>query len=244
MTDDLDPDRLGPALHERVRDKHPDLDRLIDGATRAGTRIRHRRRAGASLAAVAGVATVALLGSQLTGGSSGTTGGGPAFADQPSVSAPSIPAVPSEAGVMSRSDRVVALTDVLRRLSSIEGKGELEAVDPQTLADLKVKLEQLETMEAVPVDPLPPEPSPVRVTAPGWECGPAADEKFSCESGSASVVVTWRAASLHEDYLDPGKSGPATFVSDVHGDLFATVMPDADTPQAEVDAVGASLVWD
>ena len=83
MTDDRTP--FGTALHDRVRDEHPDLDRLIRVSTSRGTRIRRWRRAGASLAVGAGVAAVAVVGSQLTG-SGGTTSGEPGFASQPTAS--------------------------------------------------------------------------------------------------------------------------------------------------------------
>ncbi|WP_182526713.1 hypothetical protein [Nocardioides dongkuii] len=210
---DQDADRLGTALHDRVRDERPDLDRLVAGAARAGSRIRRRRRAGASLAAVVGVATVALLGSQLTGGSSGTAGGGPGFAGQPSASTTPTPST----GPLS-----------LR-------------------ADLQVRPQDLTAMENAE-DGRPQTPVPVRVDAPGWRCGPPADEKLACESGSAVVTVTVRPASNRASYLDPAKAdvvpGVPTFVSDVHGRFFATVAPGPGATQAQVDAVGAGLVWD
>ncbi|MEI5674064.1 MULTISPECIES: hypothetical protein [unclassified Nocardioides] len=84
---DLDPDRLGTALHDRLRDERLDLERLVVDATRTGTRIRRRRATVTVLAACAGVAAVAFAGSQLAG-SSGTTNGGPGFADRPRTAEP------------------------------------------------------------------------------------------------------------------------------------------------------------
>lgn len=69
--DDHEP--LGSALRDRVRDEHPDLERLLAGATRAGTRIRRRRRAGAAGGTAAAVAVVAIIGVQLGGGASPTS---------------------------------------------------------------------------------------------------------------------------------------------------------------------------
>lgn len=87
---DHDQNPFGNALRDRVRDEHPDLDRLVDGSTRAGTRIRRRRQAGATLAAAAAVAAVAVGGQQLLG-DDGTTTRGPGFATAPSSATPPDP---------------------------------------------------------------------------------------------------------------------------------------------------------
>lgn len=165
MTDhDRDADLLGNALHERVRDERPDLDDLVAGATRAGTRIRRRRRAGASLAAVAGVATIALLGSQLTG-SSGTTGGGPTFADQPSVG---VPTVPTDADPVTLTGDE-ALQFVRDRLSQLQdGETDPGAPGPGTP---RIRLSELLTVVSVLRDELPADEfreltAGVRLTAP------------------------------------------------------------------------------
>jgi hypothetical protein len=191
MTDDRTP--FGAALHARVRDEHPDLDQLIRVSTTRGTRIRRWRRTGVSIAVAAGVAAVAVAGSQLTG-SGATTGGEPGFASQPTP-----------------------------------------ASTPTAQAD---------TTPAAPV--LPPG-TPVYVDATGWQCTEPADEKFICSQGKASVVVNWRAAAERGSYLDPGKADVLpnvhTYVSEAHGRFFATVAPSPGTTQAEVDEVGAALVW-
>jgi hypothetical protein len=69
----LDAAVLGAALHDRVRDERPDLDRLVDRSAASGRRLRRRRRTGSSLAAVAGVAAVTTIGALVTGGTSPST---------------------------------------------------------------------------------------------------------------------------------------------------------------------------
>jgi hypothetical protein len=102
---------------------------------------------------------------------------------------------------------------------------------------------------STPPDVTAPSPpaAPVRVELPGWQCDEPADEKFSCTTGAASVVVTWRPADLRVDYLDPDKADVSadvhTFVSKRHGPYFATVTPAPGTSQEQVDAVGLSLAW-
>ena len=64
MTDD----DFGTALHDRVRDEHPDLDQLIRVSTRAGTRLRRRRTpASRSPARRPQRAAVAIVGASLGG---------------------------------------------------------------------------------------------------------------------------------------------------------------------------------
>lgn len=98
-----------------------------------------------------------------------------------------------------------------------------------------------------PAPELPRGAAPVSVDAPGWKCNKPMDEKFMCGKGDAWVVVNWRGAADHDAYLKPGKAdaldGVHTFVSDVHGEWFATVAPAKGTTQAEVDEVGNGLVW-
>lgn len=89
MTDDtpFDPSgSLGTALRDRVADEHPDVDRLISVSTRAGTRLRRRRTAAASLGVAAvSVAMAGIVGAALGGG---TAGSAPGFATQPGASTP------------------------------------------------------------------------------------------------------------------------------------------------------------
>lgn len=207
-----DPTPFGTALHDRVRDEHPDLDELVRSSTAVGTRIRRRRQAGLALAAAAGVAVVA-VGVAALQGPDRTTSDGVPIADQPTAAAPT------------------AALD--------------EPEDPITLAQLQDQLEKLAGMSRHNAEALAD--APVQVTAEGWRCNEPADEKYMCGKDGAFVVVNWRDAASHDDYLDPGKAdtldGVHTFVSDVHGAWFATVGPAQGTTQAEVDEVGASLVW-
>jgi hypothetical protein len=98
-------------------------------------------------------------------------------------------------------------------------------------------------METTPAPP-DPESAPVRVEVAGWDCTEPMDEKFICTKGQTSVVVTWRAAAAHTDYLDPDKAGEDTFVSEVHGRFFATVAGGPTTPRQAIEKVGAALVWE
>jgi hypothetical protein len=85
---------------------------------------------------------------------------------------------------------------------------------------------------------------PVSLVAPGWECQPAADEKFICSEGDRSVVVTVRPANEHDAYLgDPDKASPDQYVSPVHGEVFATIISAPDDTHTDVAALGQSLVW-
>lgn len=85
--------------------------------------------------------------------------------------------------------------------------------------------------------------APVYVDSPAWRCDRPLDEKFVCSHGDASVVVNWRPAASWADYQDPAKAGEETFVSDVHGALFATVAPAVGTTAAQVDEVAQALIW-
>ncbi len=85
--------------------------------------------------------------------------------------------------------------------------------------------------------------APVHVDSPAWRCDDPADEKFICSQGGASVVVNWRPAAAWDDYQSSAKAGWETFVSDVHGDFFATVVPGQAATRAQVIEVGEALVW-
>jgi hypothetical protein len=94
-----------------------------------------------------------------------------------------------------------------------------------------------------PAPPLDDE-FPVRLAAPGWTCDGAADEKFTCSDGDVVVLVTVRPANVHGDYLtDPDKASPDQYVSDVHGEVFATVNRVPGDPTTDVLALGAALRW-
>lgn len=181
---------IGLALHDRVRDEHPDLEELVRSSTAAGGRIRRRRQAGAALAGVAGIAVV-------------TTG-----------------------------------------VAALQGS-ERPAGEQLPVAS------EATTTAPTPTPTQDPDPAggaaPVSVDAPGWDCTRPRDEKFVCSSDGATVVVNWRPAESHADYQDPDKAdslrGVHTFVSEIHGPWFATVAPALGTTQAEVDEVGARLVW-
>ena len=95
MTAPFDTD-LGTALRDRVADVHPDLDQLVASATRAGTRIRLRRRIGICVAAAAGVAAIATGAALIGGGSTPkTVDGGVGFAADPTPSAVTSPVAPT-----------------------------------------------------------------------------------------------------------------------------------------------------
>jgi hypothetical protein len=202
MTDD-DRTAFGTALHDRVRDEHPDLDELIRISSRRGTRLRRRRRIGGGVAAVVGVAVVAVVGGQLTGPDT-TTGGEPGFATQPSPSGP----------------------------SSAEARRRERELD-RLARNAQMRANMLR--------------APVRVYAPGWRCDQPADGRITCTKGGASVAVIWRDRATRPDFLDPAKADVLddvhTFVSEVHGPFFAVVTPAPGTTQAEVNQVGAGLVW-
>jgi hypothetical protein len=191
---------LGTALHDRVRDEHPDLDRLIRASVSAGTRLRRRRRAGAALATATGVVTLAIgaaaLGGSDSAGDSARLEPGPADA-------------PGASGATT--------IDELQRLDAADSAE----------ARLRTRGEQ----------------APVRVDSAAWRCDEPLDEKFICTQGRSSVVVVWRPAEYWQGYQDPGKAGPETFVSDVHGRFFATVDAGLDTTHAQVVEVGQALVW-
>ncbi|CAI9406325.1 hypothetical protein [Nocardioides sp. T2.26MG-1] len=91
------------------------------------------------------------------------------------------------------------------------------------------------------------ERGPVYVDSADWRCDKPLDEKFSCSQGAASVIVNWRSADTWADYQDPDKADVLphvhTFVSEVHGEFFATVQPAPGSTQAQVDQVGAALIW-
>lgn len=191
-----DPTPFGTALHDRVRDEHPDLDHLVRAATRSGTRIRRRRHAVATLVTAGSVAAVA-IGVAMLGGSDLRSGGEPDLAVQPTAS----PSHSSNQPARTRAERAHA-----RALQALQD-------------------------------------APVYVDSSDWRCDQPLDEKFICTHGAASVVVVWRPAETWADHQDVAKAGPETFVSDVHGQFFATVNAGPDTTHAQVVEVGQALIW-
>lgn len=92
---DLEP-RLESAIRDRVAHEHPDLDRLVAGSVRAGTRLRWRRRSGVVLAAatgVAAVAAVAAVSGQLGDGAGTSPGRGNVGVAAKPTSTPTAPAL-------------------------------------------------------------------------------------------------------------------------------------------------------
>ncbi|MGH3445621.1 MAG: hypothetical protein ACRDPB_09635 [Nocardioidaceae bacterium] len=197
---DVDPQFLEQLLHERVDDLHPDLGARAARAIRVGTRIRRRRRVGAGLGAVAGVAAVSAIGYQvLPGGGTATAPSVQGFAAGPSVTASA-----TATGHPSPSAKA----------------------------------------HPSPTRTPPVEQLPVTLVAPGWHCGPPADEKFICTSGGASAVVIVRPANEHQAYTsDPDKAAPGQYVSAVHRGFFATIVGGPNTTATTVQQLGQYLVW-
>lgn len=82
---------LGAALHDRVRDEHPDLEDLLRRASRDGARLRRRRRGGLTLAVVSGVAVLAVTAGLVTSGPDHTSDGTGFAADPTSRPSPAPP---------------------------------------------------------------------------------------------------------------------------------------------------------
>jgi hypothetical protein len=221
MNDDHNP--LGPALRERVRDEHPDLDRLVRGSTHAGTRIRRRRQAGGVLVTAAAVAAVAVGADQLLG-EDGTTSRGPGFATAPTSSTSTSGPAPQD---VNPAGEDITLQELQERLEAAEGTA-------------GGKARPLGHDESARV----PEGAPFSVGAPGWACDPPANEKFSCAKGTDSVHLVWRDSVSRPKYLGPDGYGPDTFVSEAHGGIFVTVEPLDGTAPAVATEVGESLVFD
>jgi hypothetical protein len=111
---DHHPNPLGDALRDRVRDEHPDLDRLVQASTRTGGRIRRRRLAGTILASVAAVVAVTAGAQQLVGDGP-TTGRDPGFASVPSA-APTSAAAPTPSA--DDGSDLITLAELSNRLEN------------------------------------------------------------------------------------------------------------------------------
>lgn len=140
-----------------------------------------------------------------------------------------------------------ALAGVAGITAVVVGVAALQGSDPVAGEQAPIASEPTPSAPAPTPEPTPKNAVPVHVEAAGWKCKKPMDEKFMCDKDGAYVVVNWRAAADHDAYLRPGKAdtldGVHTFVSDVHGEWFATVSPAQGTTQAEVDEVGNGLVW-
>lgn len=127
-----DHDSLGSALRDRVRDEHPDLERLVAGATRAGTRRRRRRRTAAVLGTAAAVAAVALVGGQLGGGASPSSDD-LVYADEPSAT-PTPSAAATEPTTITLAE-LQRLTDLLREADQAGPEGALRLDELRRIRD-------------------------------------------------------------------------------------------------------------
>lgn len=266
---DLDHDpQLGAALRERVRSELPDLERLATASLAAGTKMRRRRRIGATAGAVAGVAVIALATSQL---GVGTTADDPDYADTPS--APSEPTL--QAGqVIDLGNGVTGTVRTGKKglyelgSSTIAGPGSgfvLVVDGPRdalntfwsegfttksggflteewpgiTVAVSMAKADELGMLGMV-------DKAPVEVGA-GWTCEwYLTDDKAGCESadgGVASLVI--RDAADRAAWVgDPDKGDTATvFTTEAHGDIFISVQGGQGTTNAEIQELGESLTW-
>jgi hypothetical protein len=241
---DLD---LGTALRDRVADEHPDLDRLLASSMRAGTRIRRRRRAAVSLAALA-VAGIAGGGMAVATGGGQQTAHKPGFASDPTASS-SLPSalrdgdswrMPSGHLVRVTVAAEDGLTHVLVVDGSAKEVADLRSAYPSAVVGARVLLDS-RTGRQGSADAAS---APVTVAAADWTCEWfLADDKASCSApGGRTVGIVIRPASEHDQWAsDPDKGAtPDVFTSDVHGQVFVTVQ--GGTP-ADVRAVGKSLRW-
>lgn len=224
MTDDIP--GLGTALHERVRDEHPDLDRLISVSTRAGARLRRRRTAVVTLGcAAAVVAVVGIAGLPL---GEGTAGSEPGPATQPSSSA----SESVQAGDLQRLDKRLATE------GSVSGDevqlGQLRGLGDETDTNGEPTRAQL-----LPVH--------VAKSLPGWQISTPADEKFSAAKGRQRISVNVRALSELNAWSGNDPDHSAGQITHVGDNYFVTVQPDRGVPQALVDELVDALryqpVW-
>jgi hypothetical protein len=219
MTDDLP--GLSTALHERVRDEHPDLDRLISVSTRAGTRLRRRRTAAASIGgALAVVAVVGIVGVSLGGG--GTPGSGPGVATHAPASTradelENLQQMDGRLDAPSSSEHGVTGLDQLRNLGD-EGQANAEMLPAQQLP--------------VHVDP----------SLRGWQIGVAGDDKFPATKDRHLISVNVRPLSERDAWSSTDPDHPADQVVHEGDNYFVTVQPLGEgVPQSLVDELVAAL---
>lgn len=232
-----DRDLMTRALQERLVDEPPDLDRLTAGAMRVGARMRRRRRAAVALSTVAVVGVVA----------AGYAGLGGRSAEPHQASD-----IPAAAADSASGSPTVAPSPTTDPCSAGAGSVQVRVTDGPSGS--------VERQDAEGC-PLPPEAAPVSLDGDQFRCDEAADEKFGCLAIDSKAVftVTWRAASGHDDYLDPGKTGrtvttiamlggegivkdDGTIVGPVHDGIFVTVSADPAHLQ-EAQLLAAALAW-
>ncbi|GAA1959339.1 hypothetical protein GCM10009798_18620 [Nocardioides panacihumi] len=249
---DLD---LGTALHDRVADVHPDLDRLVTASMRAGTRIRLRRRIGVSIAAAAGVAAVA------AGAALIAPGGDPQPLDGGIASEPTASAVPLVAGANLTTPQ--GTTVRVELASKFQLSGEMLSSPPAgTTATFALVLQEgfvggdlswLTTTYPGQIVATAGAPgglvdrAPVTVTVAGWTCEWAlADDKAACTSDGghvASLVV--RPANERASWLANADKGatPDVYTTQTRGTIFVTVQGGQGTTNAEIQSLGKTLRW-
>ncbi|MDH2416390.1 hypothetical protein [Nocardioides sp. CER19] len=235
--------RLGTALHDRVAGVHPDLDHLVAASTRAGTRIRLRRRAGVSLAAATGVAVVAVGGAQIAGGSDPRQVDG-GFAAEPRQTASAAP-TPTKAPLADGLVFSLHGRDVTVSRWGHSWVADLDSEAPQS--DVAAVKELYPRITAVtPWEALPPlvDHVPVTFSAPGWTCDLAGgDDKGGCTADDGRLVsVIWRRASDYAAFTAKS-ADDGYFVSKVHDGLFVTLQPGQGTSKTAADELGATLHW-
>ena len=209
-----DPTPFGTALHERVRDEHLDLDRLVRESVSAGTRIRRRRRIGVAVATAAGVVAVATGGALLAGSEGGTTRGEPGFASQPPVAAASL----STSAASTHAEERAQAREQARR----EMRAHARAV--RALQTAPVYVDSPDWRCDQPADEKFTCAQGDATVIVNWR--PADYRPGFLDPGKADVLD-----DVH------------TWVSEAHGGHFATVAPTPGSTQAQVDDVGRSLVW-
>ncbi|MCX6401389.1 MAG: hypothetical protein NTX33_15845 [Propionibacteriales bacterium] len=267
---DLDHDPyLGAALRDRVKSELPDLEHLATASLAAGTRMRRRRRVGATAGAVAGVAVIALASSQLGGG--GRTAEDPGYADSPSVSVDT----GLEAGQVLEVG--YGLTGTIRTdktglyelgSSTLPGSGTGFVLVVDGLAgdiedwwsagfpsDTGTFLTEdwpgiTVAVSMATADELgmlgKTDKVPVTVGA-GWTCEwSLADDKADCtaaDGGVAGLVI--RDAADRAAWISDSDKGadPAVFTTEAHGDIFISVQGGLGTTNAEIQELGESLTW-
>lgn len=258
---------LKEALHAEVDTAEPDLDRLVAGATRQGTRIRNVRRGGIALGAVAvvGVVGAVAVGSSLLHGAQ-TPSEAPGFtATSPSdATSPAVPLrVPApedgrtlspgqKSTISQRVDQVIqrevpgAAYSIDLETASIRFGQAITDRQHRALGAVLPGWHIVRSGGAAPATGLVDE-VPVTVAAAGWSCEwYLVDDKAACtesDGGVAGLVI--RPASEHDAWTSsPDKgAGPGVHVSEIHGDIFITVQGGQGTTNAEIQELGASLRW-